>query len=61
MIVEAVQTVRDIFHSKDRVTIYKTLIDEKSNKTVVEIVQFLYSKNGSIEGPSKGSNIDLKA
>jgi hypothetical protein len=61
MIVDSVQTVRDIFHSKDRVTIYKTLIDEKSNKKVVEIVQFLYNKTGSIEGPSKGSNIDLKA
>jgi hypothetical protein len=61
MIVEAIQTVRDIFHSKDRVIVYKTLVDESSNKKVVEIVQFLYSRNGSIEGPSKGSNIDLKA
>ena len=61
MIVEAIQTIRGIFHNKDRVIVYKTLVDESSNKKVVEIVQFLYSRNGSIEGPSKGSNIDLKA
>jgi hypothetical protein len=61
MIIEAIQTVRDTFHNKDRVTIYKTLVDESTNKKVVEIVQYLYSRNGTIESPSKGSNIDLKA
>lgn len=61
MIIEAVQTVRGIFHNKERVTVYKTLVDGSSNKKVVEIVQFLYTKTGSIEGPSKGSSVDLKA
>jgi hypothetical protein len=61
MVIQGIQTVYDTFHYKDRVTVYKTLVDETSNKKVVEIVQFLYSRNGAIEGPSKGSNIDLKA
>lgn len=61
MIIEAIQTVRGIFHNKERVTVYKTLVDESSNKKVVEIVQFLYTKNGTIEEPSKGTNINIKA
>lgn len=61
MIIEAIQTVRGIFHNKERVTVYKTLVDEMSNKKVVEIVQFLYTKTGTIEKPSKGTNINIKA
>jgi hypothetical protein len=61
MIVDSVQTVRDVYHNKDRVIIYKTLIDETSNKKVIEVVQFLYNRTGSIESPSKGTNVDLQA
>ncbi len=61
MIVESIQTVISNLYNRDRVTVYKTLIDETSNKKVVEIVQFFYNKNGSIEGPTKGSNVDLQA
>jgi hypothetical protein len=61
MVIQGIQTVFDTFHYKDRVTVYKTLVDELTNKKVVEIVQFLYNRNGSIEEPSKGSNVDIKA
>lgn len=61
MIVEAIQTVRGVFHDKERVTVYKTLVDSSSNKQIVEIVQFLYNKNGAIESLSNSSNINVKA
>lgn len=61
MIIEAVQTVRGVFHNKERVTVYKTLVDESTNKKVVGIVQFLYTKNGTIEQASKGTNINITA
>lgn len=61
MTVESISTVRDIYNNKDRVTVYKTHVNDVTNKTTVESVQFLYTKNAVIEIPSKGSYIDILA
>ena len=61
MIIQAVQTTWDLSYNKDRKTVYKTVRDESTNRTIVEVVQYLYNKNGHIETPSKGGSVDMKA
>lgn len=61
MTVESISTVRDVHNNKDRVTVYKTHVNDVTNKITVESVQFLYTKNAVIEIPSKGSYIDILA
>lgn len=48
-------------HNQYRNTVYKTLEDPISQKKIIEVVQFLYTKNGQIEETTKGRNVDSKA
>jgi len=61
MIIQSIQQSWDMVHNQYRNTVYKSLEDPVSHKKVIEIVQFLYTKNGQIEQTTKGSNVDLKA
>jgi hypothetical protein len=60
MIIEAMQTTWDVSYNKDRKTVYKTFRNESTNQVIIEVVQFFYNKNGHIEAPSKGGNVDMK-
>ena len=45
-----------------RNTIYKTLEDPKTHKTVVEVVQYLYDSKANITPNNvKGVNVDIQA
>ena len=59
MIVEAVHTTWDTSYNKDRKTVHRILTDESTNKTIVETIQFLYTKSGTIEPPAKGGKVDV--
>ncbi len=48
-------------YNQYRNTVYKTLEDPVSHKKVIEVVQFLYTKNGALEAPAKGQNVDKQA
>lgn len=61
MILESISTVRGVYNNKERVTVYKTHVDKETNKTVVEAVQFLYTRSVVAESPIKGTNVDIKA
>lgn len=61
MLIESISTVRGVYNNKERVTVYKTHVDKETNKTVVEAVQFLYTRSVTAESPLKGTNVDIKA
>lgn len=62
MLIESISTVRGVYNNnKERVTVYKTHVDKETNKTVVEAVQFLYTRSVTAESPLKGTNVDVKA
>ena len=61
MIIQSIQQSWDMVYNQYRNTVYKTLEDPVSHKKVIEVVQFLYTKNGAIEAPVKGSNVDTQA
>lgn len=61
MILESISTVQGVYNNKERVTFYKTHVDKETNKTVVEAVQFLYTRSVTAESPLKGVNVDIKA
>jgi len=44
-----------------RRTEYKTLIDPATDKRIVEVVQYLYDKQGQIKPDAKGQNVDIQA
>jgi hypothetical protein len=41
--------------------VYKTLEDPITQKKYIEVVQYLYNKEGRIEEPAKGGNVDKQA
>ena len=47
-----------VYH-KYRNTEYRTLVDPKTNKTVLEVIQYLYNNTGKIEPVTKGQVIDI--
>jgi hypothetical protein len=61
MIIQSIHNSWDMVYNQYRNTVYKTLEDPISQKKVVEVVQFLYTKNGNIEAPEKGRNVDKQA
>ena len=45
-----------------RNTVYKTLEDPKTHKTVIEVVQYLYDNRANVQpNNAKGTNVDLQA
>jgi len=64
MIVQSIHNSWDMLYNQYRSTVYKTLEDPISQKKVVEVIQYLYNKNGKItevEPSTKGRTIDIKA
>ena len=45
-----------------RNTVYKTLEDPKTHKTVIEVVQYLYDNKANVQPTKvKGTNVDVQA
>jgi hypothetical protein len=61
MIVQNIHNSWDIVYNQYRNTVYKTLEDPITQKKIIEVVQFLYTKEGRIEEPVKGCNVDKQA
>jgi hypothetical protein len=61
MIVQSISTSWDMVYDQYRKTEYKTLIDPVTDKRVVEVVQYLYDKQGQIRPDAKGQNVDIQA
>ena len=51
----------DMVYNQYRNTMYKTLEDPITQKKYVEVVQYLYNKEGRVEEPTKGRNVDKQA
>jgi len=51
----------DMIYNQYRNTVYKTLEDPVTQKQYIEVVQYLYNKQGQIEESSKGRNVDKQA
>jgi hypothetical protein len=61
MIVQNIHNSWDIVYNQYRNTMYKTLEDPITQKKIIEVVQYLYTKQGRIEEPAKGNNVDKQA
>jgi len=60
MIVQNVTNSWDMVYNQYRNTEYRTLLDPKTNKKVVEVIQYLYDKKGEVQPAPKGQNIDIQ-
>jgi hypothetical protein len=58
MIIQSIQQSWDMVYNQYRNTVYKTLEDPMTQKTYIEVIQYLYNKEGKVEESAKGSNID---
>jgi len=61
MIVQSTTNIWDMVYGQYRRTEYKTLIDPATDKRIVEVVQYLYDKQGQIKPDAKGRNVDIQA
>jgi hypothetical protein len=61
MIIQSIHNAWDMIYNQYRNTVYKTLEDPITQKKVIEVVQYLYTKEGRIEEPDKGRNVDKQA
>jgi hypothetical protein len=61
MIVQSITNSWDMVYNQYRNTEYRTLIDPKTHKKVVEVVQYLYDNKGKMEPVDKGQHVDIKA
>jgi len=61
MIIQSIHNSMDMVYNQYRNTVYKTLEDPITQKKYVEVVQYLYNKEGRVEETSKGSNVDKQA
>jgi hypothetical protein len=61
MIVQSIQQSWDMVYNQYRNTVYKTLEDPMTQKTYVEVIQYLYNKEGKVEESAKGSNVNKRA
>jgi hypothetical protein len=61
MIVQSVTNSWDTVYNQYRNTEYKTLVDPKTHKKVIEVVQYLYDKKGEVHPVAKGQNIDIQS
>jgi len=48
-------------YNQYRNTVYKTLEDPMTQKTYIEVIQYLYNKEGKMEESKSGHNIDKQA
>jgi hypothetical protein len=61
MIIQSIQQSWDMVYNRYRNTVYKTLEDPMTQKTYIEVIQYLYNKEGKMEEHVKGQNIDKQA
>jgi hypothetical protein len=61
MIVQSVTNSWDMVYNQYRNTEYRTLIDPKTHKKVIEVVQYLYDNKGQVTPAAKGQVIDIQA
>jgi len=61
MIIQSIHNSWDLVYNQYRNTVYKTLEDPMTQKTYIEVIQYLYNKEGSIEELILGQNIDKQA
>jgi len=60
MIVQSITNSWDMVYNQYRKTEYRTLIDPKTDKKVIEVIQYLYDKKGEVTPVAKGQNIDIQ-
>jgi hypothetical protein len=60
MIVQSVTNSWDIVYNQYRNTEYRTLIDPKTDKKVVEVIQYVYDKKGEVHAVAKGRTVDIE-
>ena len=60
MIVQSVTNSWDMVYNQYRNTEYRTLIDPKTHKKVIEVVQYLYDNKGQVTPAAKGQVIDIQ-
>jgi hypothetical protein len=60
MIVQSVTNSWDMVYNQYRNTEYRILIDPKTHKKVIEVIQYLYDNTGKIEPITKGQVIDIQ-
>jgi len=61
MIIQSIHNAWDTVYNQYRNTVYKTLEDPITQKKYIEVVQYLYNKQGRIEESAKGRNVDIQA
>jgi len=61
MIIQSIYNSWDTIYNQYRNTMYKTLEDPMTQKTYIEVIQYLYNKTGKVEESTKGSNVDKQA
>ncbi len=62
MIVQSIHNTWDMVYGSYRNTVYKTLEDPKTNKTIIEVVQYLYDSKANVQPNNvKGTNVDVQA
>ncbi len=61
MIIQSIQQSWDMVYNQYRNTVYKTLEDPMTQKTYIEVIQYLYNKEGKVEESAKGSSVDKQA
>ena len=50
-----------MIYNQYRNTVYRTLEDPMTQKTYIEVIQYLYNKEGKVEESAKGSSVDKQA
>lgn len=58
MIVQTIHNSWDMVYNQHRNTVYKTLEDPVTQKQYIEVIQYLYNKEGRVEETAKGRNVD---
>jgi hypothetical protein len=61
MIIQSIQQSWDMIYNQYRNTVYRTLEDPMTQKTYIEVIQYLYNKEGKVEESAKGSSVDKQA
>jgi hypothetical protein len=60
MIVHSITNSWDMVYNQYRNTEYRTLIDPKTHKKVIEVIQYLYDNKGEVKPVAKGQNVDIE-
>ena len=49
-----------MLYNQYRNTEYRTLVDPRTHKKVIEVIQYLYDKQGEVKPVAKGQVIDIQ-